>query len=42
VFVNTWSCVGLLEEGLEPVQLGWGTHEKTHPKNVKSEELGPH
>jgi len=30
--VNTWSCIGLLEEGLEPVQLGWGTHEKEKPK----------
>jgi homospermidine synthase len=34
-FVNTWSCIGLLEEGLEPVQLGWGTHEKEVPKNAE-------
>jgi homospermidine synthase len=39
-FVNTWSCIGLLEEGLEPVQLGWGTHEKTMPE--KGELLAPH
>jgi len=33
VFINTWSCIGLLEEGLEPVQMGWGTHEKNLPKH---------
>jgi len=33
-FVNTWSCIGLLEEGLEPVQCGWGTHEKNLPKHA--------
>lgn len=32
VFVNTWSCIGLLEESLEPAQMGWGTHEKNLPK----------
>jgi len=39
VFINTWSCIGLLEESLVPVQLGWGTHEKTLPD--KAEHLGP-
>ena len=34
-FVNTWSCVGLLEEGLEPVQGGWGTHEKNFPEKFE-------
>jgi homospermidine synthase len=34
VFVNTWSVIGLLEEGLEPVQMGWGTHEKNLPKEA--------
>jgi homospermidine synthase len=33
VFINTWSCIGLLEEGLEPAQGGWGTHEKSLPEN---------
>jgi len=39
VFVNTWSCIGLLEEGLEPVQVGWGTHEKKLPE--LAEIIGP-
>ena len=34
-FVNTWSCIGLLEEGLEPVQGGWGTHEKNIPDKLE-------
>jgi len=38
-FVNTWSCIGLLEEGIEPAQLGWGTHETKIPKNW--EQIGP-
>jgi len=32
IFVNTWSCIGLLGEGLDPVQMGWGTHEKKLPE----------
>jgi len=39
IFVNTWSCIGLLEEGLEPVQMGWGTHEKKLPEFA--ELIGP-
>ena len=31
-FVNTWSCIGLLEEGCEPAQVGWGTHERIIPE----------
>ena len=31
VFVNTWSVDGLLSEGYQPAELGWGTHEKTLP-----------
>ena len=30
-FINTWSVYGLLEEGLEPAQAGWGSHEKAIP-----------
>src|SRR5262245_42351370 len=30
-FVNTWSVEGFLSEGLQPSELGWGTHEKTLP-----------
>ena len=27
VFVNTWSVEGFLSEGMQPAELGWGTHE---------------
>jgi homospermidine synthase len=30
-FVNTWSVEGFISEGLQPSELGWGTHEKTLP-----------
>lgn len=30
-FVNTWSVEGFIAEGLQPSELGWGTHEKTLP-----------
>src|SRR5205085_694629 len=30
-FVNTWSIDGLYGEGVQPAELGWGTHEKTLP-----------
>jgi homospermidine synthase len=30
-FVNTWSIEGFLSEGLQPSELGWGTHEKHMP-----------
>lgn len=33
-FMNTWSCIGFYEEGVDPVQIGWGTHEdKLHLKH---------
>ena len=28
VFWNTWSVEGFISEGLQPAELGWGTHEK--------------
>lgn len=31
VFVNTWSVEGFISEGLQPAELGWGTHEKHLP-----------
>ena len=31
VFVNTWSVEGFVSEGLQPAELGWGTHEKWMP-----------
>jgi homospermidine synthase len=30
-FVNTWSIDGFLSEGLQPSELGWGTHEEHVP-----------
>lgn len=39
-FWNTWSVEGLLSEGLQPAELGWGTHEKWKPKNAKKQKKG--
>src|SRR5690606_19112552 len=33
VFVNTWSVEGFTGEGLQPCELGFGTHEKWMPPN---------
>jgi len=30
-FVNTWSVPGFISEGLQPSELGWGTHERHWP-----------
>lgn len=30
-FINTWSCVGLITEGIEPAEIQIGTHEKMLP-----------
>ncbi len=40
VFVNTWSVEGFVSEGLQPAELGWGTHEKWKPENGHSHETG--
>ncbi len=39
VFVNTWSVEGFLSEGMQPAELGWGTHETWMPDNAGT--LGP-
>ncbi|MEF2072877.1 homospermidine synthase [Consotaella aegiceratis] len=39
-FWNTWSVEGFLSEGMQPAELGWGTHEKWMPKNAKSHKKG--
>ena len=31
-FWNTWSVEGFISEGLQPAELGWGTHEKWMPE----------
>ncbi len=39
-FVNTWSVEGFIAEGLQPSELGWGTHEKTIPANGSRHDFG--
>ncbi|HXY58893.1 MAG TPA: homospermidine synthase [Methylocystis sp.] len=40
VFVNTWSVEGFVSEGMQPAELGWGTHEKTLPDIAGTHETG--
>src|SRR5215213_6668548 len=40
VFVNTWSVEGFVSEGMQPAELGWGTHETWMPENARSHETG--
>ena len=40
-FVNTWSVEGFVSEGLQPAELGWGTHEKTLPPEGRHHDFGP-
>ena len=40
VFWNTWSVEGFISEGLQPAELGWGTHENWMPKNGKKHKNG--
>ena len=40
VFVNTWSVEGFLSEGMQPAELGWGTHEKWAPSNAGFHKTG--
>jgi homospermidine synthase len=39
-FVNTWSVEGFISEGLQPAELGWGTHEKRLPANGRWHKTG--
>jgi homospermidine synthase len=39
-FVNTWSVEGFVSEGLQPAELGWGTHEKSLPANGRKHDFG--
>jgi homospermidine synthase len=39
-FVNTWSIDGLVGEGLQPAELGWGSHEKTLPADGARHAFG--
>ena len=40
VFVNTWSVEGFVSEGLQPAELGWGTHETWMPDNGRAHHFG--
>ncbi len=40
VFVNTWSVEGFLSEGMQPAELGWGTHEKWMPPKAGTHREG--
>ena len=40
-FVNTWSIEGLIEEGMAPAELGWGTHEKKLVQGGMEHKAGP-
>ena len=40
VFVNTWSVEGFVSEGLQPAELGWGTHEKQLPPDGRTHDFG--
>lgn len=39
-FVNTWSVDGFIGEGLQPAELGWGTHERYWPEDAKRHKSG--
>jgi homospermidine synthase len=40
VFWNTWSVEGFLSEGMQPAELGWGSHEKWMPDNMRTQPDG--
>jgi homospermidine synthase len=39
-FVNTWSIAGFVDEGLQPAELGWGTHERHWPADAERHGFG--
>jgi homospermidine synthase len=39
-FINTWSVEGFIAEGLQPSELGWGTHEKIMPPGAHHHKFG--
>jgi homospermidine synthase len=39
-FVNTWSVEGFVDEGLQPAELGWGSHEKHWPHDAGRHGFG--
>ncbi len=39
-FVNTWSIDGFVSEGMQPAELGWGTHERHFPQDGGRHDFG--
>ena len=39
-FWNTWSVEGFISEGMQPAELGWGTHERWMPDNARGFDFG--
>jgi homospermidine synthase len=39
-FVNTWSINGFIGEGLQPSELGWGSHERHFPADAARHGYG--
>ena len=39
-FVNTWSVEAFVDEGLQPAELGWGSHERHWPQDAKRHGFG--
>jgi homospermidine synthase len=39
-FVNTWSVTGFVAEGLQPSELGWGSHERHWPVDAARHSSG--
>ncbi|MDQ0503752.1 homospermidine synthase [Xanthobacter agilis] len=39
-FWNTWSVEGFVSEGVQPAELGWGTHEKALPPEARTHAEG--
>ena len=39
-FVNTWSVEGFIAEGLQPAELGWGSHERHWPADAGRHDFG--
>jgi homospermidine synthase len=39
-FVNTWSIDGFVAEGMQPAELGWGSHEAHFPPDGSKHDFG--
>lgn len=39
-FVNTWSVEGFVAEGLQPAEMGWGSHERHWPPGGARHDYG--